>query len=82
MKTIGRWGYLIPVVWIVLGVLYARSLEAFAGIGVLIMVLISGAAIAFGVFAWRLTKKWTWGLVGLAVSGLIIFGLIVLSVRI
>ena len=82
MKPISRWGYLIPVAWVIVGILYARSLEAFVGIGVVIMVLISGAAIAFGVFAWRLTKKWTWGLVGLFLSGLIIFGLIVLSIRV
>lgn len=82
MYVIPRWGYLLPVAWLIAGVLYARSLEAFAGIGVVIMVLISSAAIAFAVFAWRLTKKWTWGLVGLFLLGLIIFGLIVLSVRI
>ena len=81
MYVIGRWGYLIPVVWVVAGILYARSIEAFAGIGVLIMTLISGLALLIGIITWRATQKWYWGLASTIVSGILIMALIVISVR-
>ena len=79
--VIGRWGYLIPVAWVIAGVLYARSIEAFAGIGVLIMTLISGMALLIGVITWRATQKWYWGLIGTIASGALILMLIIISVR-
>lgn len=79
--VIGRWGYLIPVAWVIAGVLYARSIEAFAGIGVLIMTLISGLALLIGIITWRASEKWYWGLVSTIISGALILALIVMSVR-
>ena len=81
MYVISRWGYLIPVVWVIAGILYARSLEAFAGIGVLIMTLVSGLALLIGIITWRATQKWYWGLIGTIVSGILTMALIVISVR-
>ena len=81
MQVIGRWGYLIPVAWTVAGVLYARTLEAFAGIGVLIITLISGLALFTGVITWRWSKRWYWGLISAITAGALILVLIMLSVR-
>lgn len=81
MYVISRWGYLIPVLWVVLGVLYARSIEAFAGLGVLIMTLISGLGLLIGIITWRATKKWYWGLASTIIAGVLVLALIILSVR-
>ena len=81
MYVIGRWGYLIPIAWVVAGVLYARSIEAFAGLGVLIMTLISGIALLVGVITWRATQRWYWGLVSTIISGILILVLIMISAR-
>lgn len=78
---IGRWGYLIPAAWVITGILYARSIEAFAGIGVLIMTLISGLALLIGIIIWRATQKWYWGLASTILSGILVLVLIMISAR-
>ena len=79
--VIGRWGYLIPLVVVIAGVIYSRSIEAFAGIGVLITTLISGLGLLIGIITWRATKKWYWGLASTIIAGVLVLALIILSVR-
>lgn len=72
MKTIGRWGYLIPIAWLVVGVLYARSLPPYSALGIGILVVVTTISLFAGILLWRLTNKWYWGIIGLIVSTIII----------
>ncbi|MFT4343965.1 MAG: hypothetical protein ACMXYE_04430 [Candidatus Woesearchaeota archaeon] len=73
--------HLIPLVWFTGGVLYARSLEAWAGIGIIILVIISTFGLLAGTIVWHITKKIGYALATAVLSTIIFFGLIVFLVR-
>ena len=82
MKKINPWFlYIIPALWFVLGVLYARSLDAWAGIGVVIMVLVSTLGTLVGVITYHITRKWLPSIISAILSTIAIFFLVVLFAR-
>ena len=76
-----NWIFLIPVVFFFLGIAYARSVEAFVGIGIVVMTIIGTVALLSGTLTYRLTEKL---LLSILVTGgvfVIVFGIIILLVR-
>lgn len=76
-----NWIFLIPVLIFTSGILYARSIEAFAGIGMVIMTLIFTIATLVGAIYYRITNKVLLSILITVGAFLIILGGIILSVR-
>ena len=76
-----NWMFLIPVLIFVSGILYARSIEAFAGIGMVIMTLIFTIATLIGAISYRITNKVLLSILITIGAFLIVLGGIILSVR-
>ena len=73
--------YLIPVIWFILGVLYARSLESWAGIGIMILVLVSTGGILIGTITWHITRKLLYSIGAVIIAATVFFTIIVVLAR-
>ena len=76
-----NWIFLIPILIFTSGILYARSIEAFAGIGMVIMTLIFTIATLIGAISYRITNKVLLSILIVAGSFIILFGLLIILVR-
>ncbi len=72
-KNYGKLVYLIPLAWITGGIIYARSIEGFAAIGIGILFLVSGISMLSGIFTWRMTGKWYYGIAGFIAINILLF---------
>ncbi len=73
IKIDGRLSYLIPIAWTTGGIIYARSIEGFAAIGIGILFLVSGVSMFSGILTWRITGKWYYGIAGFIATNILLF---------
>ena len=73
--------FLIPVLVLIIGILYARSLEVFAGIGVVIMTLVLTFATLIGAVSYRISQKILLSILIVVGSFIVLFGLLIILVR-
>ena len=66
----------IPVAVLVLGVLYARTLDAFAGIGMVVLTLIATTALTVGLVVYKKTLSLVPAIIAMIASVVLIFFLI------
>lgn len=64
---------LLTIVWLISGVLYARGLEGFSGIGVLILTLVTSFGFLIGVIVYKMTNKPLVSVVSTIVSIILVF---------
>lgn len=73
--------FLIPILWFLIGLVYARSLESFASIGVMILTLVSSFGLLIGTIVFRVTKKPIISVVSTILLSVLIYILIIILVR-
>lgn len=80
MKNIikNNWYFVIPVVWFLIGWFYARSLEAWAGLGMMIITLVTTVALIVTVITYKATERLYWSVFIGFLSLIIIYGGIIL----
>lgn len=73
--------FLIPILWFLIGLVYARSLESFASIGVMILTLVSSFGILIGTIIFRVTKKPIISVISTILLSVLIYILIIILSR-
>ena len=73
--------FLIPVLVFIIGIIYARSLEAFAGIGIVVMTLVLTLATLIGAISYRISQKILLSILIVVGSFIVLFGLLIILVR-
>lgn len=73
--------YTIPVIWFIGGLLYARTLDAFVGIGVMLLVIVSSVALLGGVISFHITRRILFSMFVGVISVVVLYGALILSVR-
>lgn len=73
--------FLIPILVLIIGILYARSLEVFAGIGIIVMTLVLTLATLIGAVSYRISQKVLLSILIVVGSFIVLFGLLIILVR-
>lgn len=73
--------FLLPIIWFISGVLYARTLESFAGIGFFILTLITFFGILIGTIVYRIKNNPIFSVITTIISTIIIFLFVIILSR-
>lgn len=73
--------FLLPIIWFISGVLYARNLEAFAGIGFIILTIVTSLGILIGSIVYRITNNPILSVISTILSTVIILIIIIILTR-
>lgn len=76
-----NWFFVIPIIWLTLWVLYARTLEAFTGIGIIILAVISTIALFAGTISYRINNKILYSIITVVITFTVVFFLLILYTR-
>ncbi|MCH8519413.1 MAG: hypothetical protein LAT82_01525 [Nanoarchaeota archaeon] len=77
-----NWIFITPIIIFTTGLLYARSIEAFAGIGVMIMTLVLTFASIIGTISYRINPKLIFSILITIGVFVVSFGLLIVLVRV
>lgn len=77
-----NWIFLIPLLIFTIGILYARNIEAFAGIGVVIITILITFASIVGTIYYRITQKILFSVLLTIATFMLILGVLILLIRV